>query len=71
MNRPALAVLLLTGVVLAPSAVSAQAFDMFPSKAAAEKRAKELKCSGVFAMGKDWMPCRNFDEYQKAVSKEK
>lgn len=71
MNRPALAVLLLTGVVLAATAVSAQAFDMFPSKAAAEKRAKELKCSGVFAMGKDWMPCRNFDVYQKAVSKEK
>ncbi|WP_216910789.1 hypothetical protein [Synechococcus sp. CCY 0621] len=41
MNRPALAVLLLTGVVLAPTAVSAQAFDMFPSKAEAEKRANE------------------------------
>lgn len=41
MNRPALAVLVLTGVVLAPTAVSAQAFDMFPSKAAAEKRANE------------------------------
>lgn len=44
---------------------------MFPSKAAAEKRAKELKCSGAFAMGKEWMPCQNFDVYQKAVSKEK
>jgi len=44
---------------------------MFPSKVAAEQRAKELKCSGAFAMGKDWMPCQNFDVYQKAVSKEK
>ncbi len=44
---------------------------MFPSKAAAEQRAKALKCSGVFAMGKDWMPCQNFEAYQKAVSKEK
>ena len=25
-----------------------------PSKAAAEQRAKELKCSGAFAMGKEW-----------------
>lgn len=44
---------------------------MFPSKAAAEQRAKELKCSGAFAMGTEWMPCRNFDVYGKAVSKEK
>jgi len=44
---------------------------MFPSQAAAEKRAKELKCSGAFAMGKEWMPCKNFDLYEKAVSREK
>jgi hypothetical protein len=44
---------------------------MFASRAAAEQRAKELKCSGAFEMGKDWMPCQNFDGYQKAVSKEK
>jgi hypothetical protein len=56
---------------LAPGAARAQDYDMFPSKAAAEQRAKELKCSGVFAMGKDWMPCQNFEAYQKAVSKDK
>ncbi|MCP9929704.1 DUF3721 domain-containing protein [Cyanobium sp. AMD-g] len=67
MNHPALAMLLLSGVVLAATAVSAQAFDMFPSKAAAEKRAKELKCSGVFAMGKDWMPCANEQMLHKAL----
>ena len=43
---------------------------MFPTKAAAEKRAKELKCSGAFAMGSDWMPCKSFDVYEKAVKKE-
>ena len=71
MNRLGFAVLLLAGVVVVPTAVSAQAFAMFPSQAVAEKRARELKCSGVFAMGKDWMPCQNSDAYQDAVSKEK
>ncbi|WP_245552556.1 DUF3721 domain-containing protein [Cyanobium gracile] len=56
---------------MASGTARAQDYDMFPSKAAAEQRAKELKCSGVFAMGKDWMPCQNFEAYQKAVSKEK
>jgi len=50
--------------------VQAQANDMFPTKAAAQQRAKELKCSGAFPMGKEWMPCKNFATYQKAVSKE-
>ena len=71
MNRIALAFVLLAAGGLSPGTAHAQAYDMFPSKAAAEVRAKELKCSGVFAMGKDWMPCQNFDLYQKAVSKEK
>ncbi len=70
-NPIALALLLSAGVALAPSAARAQAYDMFPSKAAAEQRAKELKCSGAFAMGKEWMPCQNFDVYERAVSKEK
>lgn len=70
-NPIALALLLSAGVALASSAARAQAYDMFPSKAAAEQRAKELKCSGAFAMGKEWMPCQNFDVYEKAVSKEK
>lgn len=48
----------------------AQANDMFPTRAAAEKRTKELKCSGAFAMGSEWMPCKNFDAYEKAVKKE-
>jgi hypothetical protein len=32
---------------------------MFPTKAAAEKRAAELKCKGDFAMGREWMLCAN------------
>lgn len=43
---------------------------MFPSRAAAEKRAKELRCSGAFAMGSEWMPCSTFDAYAKAVKKD-
>jgi hypothetical protein len=50
--------------------VQAQANDMFPSKAAAEQRARELRCTGAFPMGKEWMPCKDFATYEKAVSKE-
>ena len=67
-----------TLVLLAPLALTcasiqtakAQANDMFPSRAAAEKRAKELRCTGTFAMGGDWMPCQNLDAYEKATKKE-
>jgi hypothetical protein len=70
-TRIALALLLAAGACLSASLARAQANDMFPSKAAAEQRARELKCTGAFAMGSQWMPCPNFDVYEKAVSKEK
>jgi Protein of unknown function len=57
-------------VMLGLNPVHAQANDMFPTRAAAEKRAKELQCSGAFAMGSEWMPCASFDAYEKAVNKE-
>lgn len=60
---------LLLSALLAPP-VLAQDNDMFPTKAAALQRAKELKCTGAFAMGKDWMPCKDFATYEKAVRKE-
>jgi hypothetical protein len=63
-----LAPLLLAAAVATPA--QAQANDMFPSKAAALKRAKELKCTGAFAMGSEWMPCKDFATYEKAVRKE-
>jgi len=56
---------------MATGAAHARVNDMSATKAAAEKRARELKCSGAFAMGKEWMPCQNFDAYEKAVSKNK
>lgn len=48
----------------------AQANDMFPTRVAAEKRAKELKCSGTFAMGGAWMPCRDLNTYERVVQQE-
>ncbi len=50
--------------------VQAQTNDMFPTKAAALDRAKELKCAGAFTMGSEWMPCKTFDAYQKAVQQQ-
>ena len=49
------------------SAAHAQANDMFPTRTAAEQRAKQLKCSGAFAMGNEWMPCQTLEAYEKAV----
>jgi hypothetical protein len=54
-------------LVLGFEAAYAQANDMFPTKAAAEKRAKDLKCSGAFAMGSEWMPCTSFEAYEKEL----
>lgn len=72
MRKPLLGLLLIAPVVVfgLGRSVHAQANDMFPSEAAAAKRAKELKCSGAFAMGGDWMPCKDFPTYEKAVKKE-
>ncbi|MFM7634705.1 MAG: DUF3721 domain-containing protein [Cyanobacteriota bacterium] len=49
--------------------VQAQANDMFPTKAAAEQRAKQLRCSGAFSMGSEWMPCKDLAADQQAVRK--
>lgn len=57
---------ILLSTVTAPQ-VQAQSNDMFPTKAAALQRAKELKCTGAFAMGNEWMPCKDFGSYEKAV----
>lgn len=55
-------------VSLAPP-TRAEIHDMYPTRAAAEQRAKQLKCSGAFAMGKEWMPCKDFATYDKSVHK--
>jgi hypothetical protein len=55
-------------IATAPFA-SAQSNDMVPIKLAAGTRAKELKWMGAFAMGSEWMPCANFEAYEKALKK--
>ena len=71
MKPIALAVLFSAGVALAPGAARAQANDMFPNRQGALLRAKQLQCSGAFAMGEQWMPCKDFASYEKAVAKQK
>ena len=53
------------------TALNHQMHDMYPSKAGADKRDKELKCTGDFKMGGDWMPCKNMGDYEKSVNKQK
>jgi hypothetical protein len=59
----------LASFALGLNVVNAQANDMSPTKAAAEKRAKQLKCSGAFAMGSQWMPCANERAFHAALQK--
>jgi hypothetical protein len=42
---------------------------MYATKAEAEKRAAELKCTGTFAMGAMWMPCANERALHDALQK--
>ena len=68
------AILFLVYALLGISPVSAQGHqmqDMYPTKMGAEKRDKDLKCTGDFKMGGDWMPCKNIGDYEKSVDKEK
>lgn len=48
---------------------SAHMRGMYATKAEAEKRAAELKCKGVFAMGSLWMPCANERALHDALQK--
>lgn len=43
---------------------------LFKTRQEAEKRAVELKCKGVFAMGSLWMPCANEQMLHKALQNE-
>jgi hypothetical protein len=69
--RSALRTLTAAALILAAGAAWAQthtSYDMFATRAAAEKRAQQLKCSGAFAMGDQWMPCQDLSSYEKAIS---
>lgn len=68
MRRFAVAPLALA-LLLGAGEVRAQANDMFPTRQAAASRARQLQCSGVFAMGDQWMPCRDLPSYEKAVAR--
>jgi hypothetical protein len=52
-------------------AISAQAHmrGMYATKVEAEKRAAELKCKGIHAMGTMWMPCANERALHDALQK--
>lgn len=52
-----------------PAPKHAHMRGMFATKAEAEKRASELKCKGVFAMGSEWMPCANEQALHDALQK--
>jgi hypothetical protein len=72
--RFALRALSVAALVVAAGSAWAQAHtssDMFATRAAAEKRALQLKCSGAFAMGDHWMPCQDLSSYEKAISTKK
>ena len=40
---------------------------MYSTRAAAEKRAAELRCQGAYPMGDLWMPCANEQRLHKAL----
>jgi hypothetical protein len=61
--------LLLVAAVWLPAPGRAHMRGMFATKAEAEKRAAELKCKGVFAMGSLWMPCANERALHDALQK--
>ena len=72
--RPSwIAPLLIAPLILGMAAatrLAAQANAMFATKAAALQRARQLKCAGAFAMGQQWMPCKDLEAYEKAVREE-
>ncbi|MFN7898030.1 MAG: DUF3721 domain-containing protein [Cyanobacteriota bacterium] len=72
--RSALRTLTAAAPILAAGAAWAQTHtssDVFATRAAAEKRAQQRKCSGAFAMGEQWMPCQDLSCYEKAISTKK
>lgn len=74
LNLPVTQGLLMASLLVWPALTGvarAQEGDMFPTKAGAEQRARTLKCSGVFPMGDQWMPCKDFNAYQKATKTER
>ena len=62
---------LLTAALMLPTAALAQTSPggggvqaLYPSKAAAEKAAKQFPCTGAHQMGDKWMPCATHPELE-------
>jgi Protein of unknown function len=69
-SQAARRLILLTMLVFAgllPPPSHAHTKGMYKTRAAAEKRARELKCEGAFQMGSLWMPCANEQALHKAL----
>ncbi len=64
----AIAGLLIAGL-WQPSPAEAHMKGMYATKAEAQKRADQLKCKGVFAMGSAWMPCANERALHEALQR--
>jgi hypothetical protein len=56
--------------LLVPAPAAAHMKGMYKTRQEAEKRAAELKCKGVFAMGNMWMPCADERSLHKALQNE-
>lgn len=54
----------------APAPAAAHAKGMYKTRQEAERRAAQLNCKGVFAMGGAWMPCANEQALHKALQNE-
>jgi hypothetical protein len=67
LRRVALA-LLAAGIAAGPAWAHSQ--GMYRTRQEAERRAAELKCKGVFAMGALWMPCANEQALHQALQNE-
>lgn len=55
---------------LDPAPAGAHAKGMYKTRQEAERRAAQLNCKGVFAMGGAWMPCANEHALHKALQNE-
>jgi hypothetical protein len=53
-----------------PAPAAAHSKGMYATRQEAERRAVQLKCKGVFAMGGAWMPCANEQALHKALQNE-
>ena len=64
-------VVLVPWVALVSMPVQAHRHGMYATRAEAEKRAMQLQCQGVYAIGDMWMPCASERALHEALQKER